>query len=327
MNELDGTNLMCLFPGKHWGTSEDNITMVVAHWDTVKKSPGFDDNGSGMAALLEVARALGHSKCEFENSVVLAALDLEEVGTHGGIAFANDFLVEEILKDFNFPSIHGVIVLDSIMTYNETLGAQLLPQPYWDTFPETSQSIKDRGSKGDFIGTVLLSIYVQYIRNFVFPFFVIGLISRETDDSLTSLFHHHWKAQERHHQSNSSQHHIGAETFRLPPTIHDHVPDLQELQKYTLFLRSDHVRFWFVHREDYYASFPSIHVTDTGPSRGLMKDCYHNTCDNAAHNVSHHFASMDMLVKVTQTIIDLLLGRIHVFLTKYLSKVLMYIHR
>ena len=167
MNELDGTNLMCLFPGKNWGTSEDNITMVVAHWDTVKKSPGFDDNGSGMAALLEVARALGHSKCEFENSVVLAALDLEEVGTHGGIAFANDFLVEEILKDFNFPSIHGVIVLDSIMTYNETVGAQLLPQPYWDTFPETSQSIKDRGSKGDFIGTVLLSIYVQYIHNFV----------------------------------------------------------------------------------------------------------------------------------------------------------------
>ena len=158
MNELDGTNLMCLFPGKHWGTSEDNITMVVAHWDTVKKSPGFDDNGSGMAALLEVARALGHSKCEFENSVILAALDLEEVGTHGGIALANDFLVEEILKDFNFPSIHGVIVLDSIMTYNETLGAQLLPQPYWDTFPETSQSIKDRGSKGDFIGKCYYSI-------------------------------------------------------------------------------------------------------------------------------------------------------------------------
>ena len=56
-----------------------------------------------------------------------------------------------------------------------------------------------------------------------------------------------------------------------------------------------------------------------------MKDCYHNTCDNAAHNVSHHFASMDMLVKVTQTIIDLLLGRIHVFITENLSKVLMYL--
>ena len=57
---LEGSNLFCFFPGKHWGTSKDNITMVIAHWDTVANSPGFDDNGSGMAAMLETARALGN---------------------------------------------------------------------------------------------------------------------------------------------------------------------------------------------------------------------------------------------------------------------------
>ena len=52
-------------------------------------------------------------------------------------------------------------------------------------------------------------------------------------------------------------------------------------------------------------------VIFTGPSRGIMKDCYHNTCDTAAHNVSHNFASLDMLTKVTQTVIDLLLDTSH----------------
>ena len=57
--DLEGSNLLCFFPGENWGTSKDNITMVIAHWDTVANSPGFDDNGSGMAAMIEIARALG----------------------------------------------------------------------------------------------------------------------------------------------------------------------------------------------------------------------------------------------------------------------------
>ena len=57
--DLEGSNLFCFFPGENWGTSKDNITMLIAHWDTVANSPGFDDNGSGMAAMIEIARALG----------------------------------------------------------------------------------------------------------------------------------------------------------------------------------------------------------------------------------------------------------------------------
>ena len=38
---------MGMFPGTNFGTKTDEITIVVAHWDTVLDSPGFDDNGSG----------------------------------------------------------------------------------------------------------------------------------------------------------------------------------------------------------------------------------------------------------------------------------------
>ena len=32
------------------------IPLIVSHYDTVAKSPGANDNGSGIAAMLEVAR-------------------------------------------------------------------------------------------------------------------------------------------------------------------------------------------------------------------------------------------------------------------------------
>ena len=59
----------------------------------------------GLSALLEIARALGQSECRFENSIILAALDMEEVGTHGAIAFVHEFLVKKILQPFDFPNI------------------------------------------------------------------------------------------------------------------------------------------------------------------------------------------------------------------------------
>ena len=83
-------------------------------------------------------------------------MDLEEIGTHGGIAFVTDFVVEKILKDFDYPNIHGMIVLDSIMTYNSSENSQTLPETYWKTFPETCTEIQSKGSKGDFIGKKML---------------------------------------------------------------------------------------------------------------------------------------------------------------------------
>ena len=79
---------------------------------------GFDDNGSGMAALLEIARALGASQCQYDNSIILAALDLEEVGTHGAIAFIHDFLITRILRPFGYPDIRVGIAIFRPINHN-----------------------------------------------------------------------------------------------------------------------------------------------------------------------------------------------------------------
>ena len=45
------------------GTSQaDEIVLVGAHYDSVLGSPGANDNGSGVAALLEISRLLGNRK-------------------------------------------------------------------------------------------------------------------------------------------------------------------------------------------------------------------------------------------------------------------------
>ena len=77
--------------------------VVGAHWDTVSNSPGFNDNGSGMAALLEIARALKQSQCRNSHTYVLVALDLGETGTQGSTAFVQDFLIRGLLKPLRFP--------------------------------------------------------------------------------------------------------------------------------------------------------------------------------------------------------------------------------
>lgn len=66
--------------GRRWGSPQDAPLVVGAHLDTVVESPGLDDNGSGVAAMLEVARVLTSSGCGFDNSVFFVAFDLEEIG-------------------------------------------------------------------------------------------------------------------------------------------------------------------------------------------------------------------------------------------------------
>ena len=70
---LSGVNLVARRPGR------GAPVVVAAHLDTVRHSPGADDNASGVAAVLEVARLLGPT----DAPVVLAVLDLEELGLVG----------------------------------------------------------------------------------------------------------------------------------------------------------------------------------------------------------------------------------------------------
>jgi hypothetical protein len=84
---VDGTNLVARGPGAR--------VLVGAHYDTVQGSPGADDNASGVAAVLELARVLGPSA-----PVTWAWFDAEEphdaeVGSDGrNFAFGSQAFVD-----------------------------------------------------------------------------------------------------------------------------------------------------------------------------------------------------------------------------------------
>jgi Zn-dependent M28 family amino/carboxypeptidase len=78
------------------GSTQD-VVVVGAHLDSVPDGPGINDNGSGVAAILETATHLG-SAPEVKNAVRFAFWGAEELGTVGSKKYIESLNVEQ-LKD------------------------------------------------------------------------------------------------------------------------------------------------------------------------------------------------------------------------------------
>jgi Iap family predicted aminopeptidase len=79
-----GTNLYVTIPSTTGSTQQ---IVVGAHFDTVAGSPGANDNATGVATALAVARYLRDTPCRGPQ-VVVAFFDQEELGLFGSRAFA-----------------------------------------------------------------------------------------------------------------------------------------------------------------------------------------------------------------------------------------------
>lgn len=67
---------------------KSNPILIGAHYDTVPGTPGADDNATGVAVLLELARALAAEPARYP--VRLVAFDMEEYGLLGSKQYAAD---------------------------------------------------------------------------------------------------------------------------------------------------------------------------------------------------------------------------------------------
>jgi hypothetical protein len=79
-----GANLLATLPAS--APSAPSV-IVGAHFDTVPDSPGANDNASGVAVVLAVARALADASCR-EVAITVAFFDEEERGLFGARALA-----------------------------------------------------------------------------------------------------------------------------------------------------------------------------------------------------------------------------------------------
>src|SRR5439155_3250634 len=70
------------------GDARAETLLVTAHYDSVVAGPGASDDGVGMAAIVEVARAVRNQR--FRNTVRFLITDGEEAGLLGAEGFVAD---------------------------------------------------------------------------------------------------------------------------------------------------------------------------------------------------------------------------------------------
>ncbi|HEX7195964.1 MAG TPA: M28 family peptidase [Candidatus Limnocylindria bacterium] len=131
---LEGRNLVGIAEGE-----TDDAIVIVAHHDTVRGSPGADDNGAGVAALLELAAQLGERR--FRRTVILAAPDFEEIGLVG-----SRYLVGWLKATFR---VRAAVVYDPIGFMDARPRSQSVPPGIDRLYPGQLARLEARDAAGD----------------------------------------------------------------------------------------------------------------------------------------------------------------------------------
>ncbi|KAH3706175.1 hypothetical protein DPMN_065556 [Dreissena polymorpha] len=274
---VEYANIIGVLKGDNFGTYDDQIIGVGAHYDTVHVTKGVDDNGFGSAALLEVARQMTSLESKRKHTVIFTAFDREEYeyATFDGRfygALGSKYLISQWLLPWiqkNYPqtvgtfSPYGIIVLDTLMDYNNSAMSQIIPpdslQEFQQLFPGVVKNLQSDNLQGDFLATIFRTQF---------------------DSRLANEFHQQWGKMGR------ADYEI--EMFGLASNLPDDV-----LNKVADLNRSDHINFWA-------KNIPAIFLSDSANLRGKMQDCYHHVCDSL--EVMLNDDNLNFLAKTSDTI-------------------------
>jgi Zn-dependent M28 family amino/carboxypeptidase len=144
--ELDvygsGTNVI----GRKLGNSRPNEAVLVgAHYDSVPDCSGADDNASGVAGVLELARVF--ADIETERTLIVACWDEEELGLVGSRNFAG----RAVLAD---EAIQLVVNFDMIAYKSDQPMSQTLPDGFdlfFLLYPDQAERFESNDRRADFI--------------------------------------------------------------------------------------------------------------------------------------------------------------------------------
>lgn len=125
VEEFETFNVIAQTPGGR----DDNVVMVGAHLDSVEDGPGINDNGSGSAAILEVAVQLAAATDggqDVVNAVRFAWWGAEEVGLRGSTHYVSDLVandpaaLDDIATYLNFDMVGSPNYIIGVYDANES---------------------------------------------------------------------------------------------------------------------------------------------------------------------------------------------------------------
>lgn len=137
-----GENLL----GRKTGLKDPAHTYIVdGHYDAVPASPGADDNGTAVAAMLEVARVL--SQYQFRHSLQFIGFCFEEEGIAGSQQYVQNGIAPG-------EKIHGVLNMEMIGCYSDLPNSQNTPAGFDLLFPAANAELQANEFRGDFLTVV-----------------------------------------------------------------------------------------------------------------------------------------------------------------------------
>lgn len=142
--------------GRKLGTTQPSeLVVFAAHYDSIDEPgvtgcPGADDNASGIAGVLEVARVL--AKAEFARTMVFGCWDDEESHVNGAPLGGSTAFVAEAVA--NGDNIVGHYDYEMIGYRSLDENTQRVPDGFDAVFPEQVATLMANGSRGDFITIV-----------------------------------------------------------------------------------------------------------------------------------------------------------------------------
>jgi hypothetical protein len=141
-----GVNVVGLFPGEG---REHELVFVSAHYDHIADCDGADDNASGVAGVLETARALVTAR--YDRTLAVACWDLEEQGLVGSRAYVDELKAKGGKVAVSF-------VYEMIGYCSHEPGSQEMPPGLNLLFPEEAAKLEANGYRGDFVALVTDSL-------------------------------------------------------------------------------------------------------------------------------------------------------------------------
>lgn len=128
-------NLILNLPSQAGSQKELPPILIGAHYDAVPGTPGADDNATGMAVLLELARMFAAQPTK--HPLRLVAFDMEEYGLLGSTEYAAKLKQEQ-------QALRLMISLEMLGYCDPTPGSQNYPSPLERFYP----------NRGDFIALI-----------------------------------------------------------------------------------------------------------------------------------------------------------------------------
>ena len=144
-------------------TRPDEVVLLGAHYDSVLGSPGANDNATGVAAVLELARLFSAAKSD--RSIRFVCFVNEEPPYFRSEDMGSWHYAKRCREQNE--SVAAMLSLETIGYYSDTKGSQLYPMPFGLLYPDTANFIGFVGNPAS--RDLLFKCIGAFRRNTQFP--------------------------------------------------------------------------------------------------------------------------------------------------------------